>query len=46
VVEASGSVGVAALRAGRIKPDQGGTTVVVLTGRNIAPDLLVRVLGG
>ncbi len=45
VLEGAGAVGVAALRAGRIAPDPGGKeTVVLLTGRNVAPALLEEVL--
>jgi threonine dehydratase len=43
VVEGSAAVGVAALLQGRVALD-GGTTAVVLTGRNIAPKLLAEVL--
>jgi threonine dehydratase len=46
VLEGAGAVGVAALRAGVIPADaEGGETVVLLTGRNIAPALLNEVLG-
>ncbi len=45
VLEGAGAVGVAALRAGIIEPDpHGKETVVVLTGRNVAPKLLSEVL--
>ena len=45
VLEGAGAVGVAALRAGIIAPDPDGKeTVVVLTGRNVAPKLLSEVL--
>jgi threonine dehydratase len=45
VLEGAGAVGVAALRAGVVRPDAGGTeTVVLLTGRNVAPKLLSEVL--
>ena len=45
VLEGAGAVGVAALRAGVVAPDPGGKqTVVLLTGRNIAPNLLSEVL--
>jgi hypothetical protein len=38
-------VGVAAVRAGLVAPDAGGrATVVLLTGRNVAPALLEEVL--
>jgi len=46
VLEGAGAVGVAALRAGLIPAnDEGKETVVLLTGRNIAPALLEEVLG-
>jgi len=36
---------VAARRAGVVQPDAGGTeTIVLLTGRNVAPKLLSEVL--
>jgi len=45
VLEGAGAVGVAALRAGVATPDPDGTeTVVILTGRNVAPKLLSEVL--
>ena len=45
VVEGAGAVGVAALRAGLVPPDPDGkATVVLLTGRNVAPNLLSEVL--
>jgi threonine dehydratase len=45
VLEGAGAVGVAALRSGVVGPDQdGGETVVILTGRNVAPTLLSEVL--
>ncbi len=45
VLEGAGAVGVAALRAGLITPDpEGRETVVLLTGRNVAPALLEEVL--
>ena len=45
VLEGAGAVGVAAVRAGLIAPDEGGReTVVLLTGRNVAPALLEEVL--
>ncbi len=44
VAEGAGAAGVAALRSGRM-PVTDGPTVVVVTGRNIAPRLLVSVLG-
>ena len=43
VVEGSGAVGLAALRAGEIPTDQ--PIVLVLTGRNIAPAVLADILG-
>lgn len=45
VLEGAGAVGVAAVRAGLVAPDDGGrATVVLLTGRNVAPALLEEVL--
>jgi threonine dehydratase len=45
VIEGAGAVGVAALRTGRIGPDPDGKeTVVLLTGRNVAPGTLQEVL--
>ncbi len=45
VLEGAGAVGVAALRAGVITADPDGRqTVVILTGRNVAPKLLSEVL--
>ena len=45
LVEGAGAVGVAALRAGVVRPDAAGTeTVLLLTGRNVAPKLLSEVL--
>jgi len=44
VLEGAGAVGVAALRAGVVMPDSGRETVVLLTGRNVAPNLLSEVL--
>jgi threonine dehydratase len=45
VIEGAGAVGVAALRSGVVTPDPGrGQTVVILTGRNVAPKLLSEVL--
>ena len=43
VVEPAGAVGVAALLAGKVKPK--GTTVAVLSGGNIDPLLLQKVIG-
>jgi threonine dehydratase len=45
VLEGAGAVGVAALRAGVVAPDADGrATVVILTGRNVAPKLLSEIL--
>ena len=44
VAEGSAAVGVAALLTRRIEPR--GPTAVIVTGRNIAPETLARVLGG
>jgi len=44
VLEGAGAVGVAALRAGVVRADAGTETVVLLTGRNVAPKLLSEVL--
>jgi threonine dehydratase len=44
VAEAAAAVGVAALLAGAVP--LAGPPVVVLTGRNIAPALLARLLDG
>ena len=45
VLEGAGAVGVAALQAGVVTPDAAGKeTVVLLTGRNVAPNLLSEVL--
>ena len=45
VLEGAGAVGVAALRAGVCTPDPDGrATVVILTGRNVAPKVLSEVL--
>jgi len=45
VLEGAGAVGVAALRAGVVSPDAAAReTVVILTGRNLAPKLLSEVL--
>jgi threonine dehydratase len=43
VVEGAGATGVAALVSGRLGPRE-GRIVILLTGRNIAPELLARVL--
>jgi threonine dehydratase len=45
VSEASGAVGVAALRAGRIVPRDGRPVAVVITGGNIDARVLARLLG-
>lgn len=44
VVEGAAAAGVAAVRAGRVKPRAGERLVVVLTGRNVALDVLADVL--
>jgi threonine dehydratase len=44
VLEGAGAVGVAAVRAGVVTADAGRETVVLLTGRNVAPNLLSEVL--
>jgi threonine dehydratase len=45
VLEGAGAVGVAAVRAGLVPPEGSGReTVVLLTGRNVAPALLEEVL--
>jgi threonine dehydratase len=45
VLEGAGAVGVAAVRAGLTAPESGGReTVILLTGRNVAPILLEEVL--
>jgi threonine dehydratase len=45
VLEGAGAVGIAALRAGLVAADPAGReTVVLLTGRNVAPALLEEVL--
>jgi len=45
VLEGAGAVGIAALRAGVVAPAADGKqTVVLLTGRNVAPSLLSEVL--
>jgi threonine dehydratase len=46
VIEGAGAVGVAALRTGLIPAnEEGRETVVLLTGRNVAPALLAEVAG-
>jgi threonine dehydratase len=45
VLEGAGAVGLAAVRGGQVGPaPEGGDTIVLLTGRNIAPTLLEEVL--
>jgi threonine dehydratase len=45
VLEGAGAVGVAAVRAGLVTSDEEGReTVVILSGRNVAPALLDEVL--
>jgi threonine dehydratase len=45
VLEGAGAVGVAAIRAGLVAPaEDGRETVVILSGRNVAPTLLEEVL--
>jgi threonine dehydratase len=45
VLEGAGAVGVAALRGGQVASDPAGKdTVVILSGRNVAPKLLSEVL--
>jgi threonine dehydratase len=46
VSEGSGAIGVAALQTGAIEPAAEGTTVVLVTGRNVAPATLASVLSG
>jgi threonine dehydratase len=46
VAEGSAAVGVAALLTGRIATEASGATAVVVTGRNISPGTLARVLAG
>jgi threonine dehydratase len=43
VVEGAGATGVAALASGRLGPRE-GRTVILLTGRNVAPALFARLL--
>lgn len=45
VAEGSAAVGVAAVLTGRVTPKP-GATVIVVTGRNISPQVLARVLAG
>lgn len=44
VAEPGAAVGVAALMTGAVRPAPAGTTVAVVTGANIDPDLLDRIL--
>jgi threonine dehydratase len=45
VLEGAGAVGVAAVRAGLVTPTADGReTIVLLTGRNVAPNVLAEVL--
>jgi threonine dehydratase len=44
VAEASGAVGVAAVRSGRVTPRAGRPTVVVVTGANVDAQVLARLL--
>jgi threonine dehydratase len=45
VLEGAGAVGVAAVRAGLVMPTADGReTIVLLTGRNVAPNVLAEVL--
>jgi threonine dehydratase len=44
VAEASGAVGVAALRAGRVRPESGRAVVAIVTGGNIDVGVLARLL--
>lgn len=44
VVEPGGSVGLAALLAGRIEPASSGVTVVILSGGNVDPELYGRII--
>jgi threonine dehydratase len=45
VAEPSGAVGVACILAGEVAPAGAGTTVVIISGGNIEPDLLDEILG-
>jgi len=45
VAEGAGAAAVAAVRSGQVQPGP-GPTVVVVTGRNIAPPLLASILAG
>jgi threonine dehydratase len=44
VVEGAGAVGVAALMHGRVKPNEHGATVVILSGGNVDAALLVEAI--
>ena len=46
VVEPGGSVGLAALLAGKVKLFGGATVAVVLSGGNVDPDLFARIVRG
>jgi threonine dehydratase len=46
VVEPGGSVGLAALMTGKIAPKAGQTVGLVLSGGNVDPDLLARIIRG
>lgn len=46
VVEPGGSVGLAALLAGKVRPPAGGAAGLVLSGGNVDPDLFARVIRG
>jgi len=44
VLEGAGAVGVAAVRGGLVPARDGKDTVIILSGRNVAPTLLEEVL--
>ena len=46
VVEPGGVVGLAALLAGKVRPGDGKTVGLVLSGGNVDPDLFARAIGG
>src|SRR6185312_13683800 len=46
VVEPGGSVGLAALLAGKLKPAAGQTVGLVLSGANVDPELFARAITG
>ena len=46
VVEPGGSVGLAALLAGKVKAPPGGTVGIILSGANVDPELYARVIRG